>query len=110
MAETYILKKRSDLCLLLDNKHYRNTATKDINKIQFLLFEIKYNIFQQNPEDSIIILINKAIGVTKDLLQTQRMLIETLNREKKLGPPDLSKHLSIENILERIIIEIKKVI
>lgn len=110
MAETYILKKRSDLYLLLDNKYYLNTATKDIKKIQYLLFEVKYNIFQQNPDDSILILINKAIGLTKDLLQTQRMLIETLNREKKLGPPDLSKHLSIENILERIIIEIKKVI
>ena len=110
MNETYVLKKRSDLCLLLDNKHYRNTVTNDINKIQFLLFEVKYNIFQQNPEDSVIILINKAIGLTKDLQQTQRMLIETLNREKELKAPDLSKHLSIENILEEIITEIKKVI
>jgi hypothetical protein len=72
------------------------------------LFEVKYNIFQQNREDSVIILINKAIEVTKDLLKTQRMLFEILNREKKLDAPDLDKHLSVENILEEIIIEIKK--
>jgi hypothetical protein len=110
MAETYVQKKRSDLIFLLNNEYYRNTAYKDIKKIQFLLLEVKYNIFQQNPEDFITVLINKAIELTKDLLQTQRILIETLNREKKLDAPDLGKHLSLENILEEIIIEIKKVL
>lgn len=110
MAETYALKKRSDLIFLLNDEYYENTIHKDIIRIQFLLFEVKYNILLKDPEDSILIFINQAIGLTKNLIETQSLLIKTLKRKMKLDAQDLAKHLSVENRLLEIIIEIKKMI